>query len=113
MLTTPMVARCHISPSSSSATDTLNFARSLSFSLRTTWRLSLSDCAPSMRSSSVRCAIGTGQIYRQIKRARLSPRSEQLVRRLSSEFRGDLLHAEGLDHIAHFDVAIICDADSA
>src|SRR3954469_22475909 len=53
-----MVARCHRSVSSSSATLTLLCARSLSFRLRTTWRLSLSECAPSMRISSVSEAMG-------------------------------------------------------
>src|SRR5437868_8935378 len=53
-----MVARCHRSVSSSSATPTLKCARSLSFKLRTTWRLSLSECAPSMRISRVSEAIG-------------------------------------------------------
>src|SRR5256885_14523601 len=58
MLTTPTVARCQRSVCSSSATDTLKLPRSLSFKLRTTWRLSLSECAPSMRISSVSEAMG-------------------------------------------------------
>ena len=42
---------------SSSATETLKLVRSRSFRLRTTWRLSLIDCAASMWSSRVRKAI--------------------------------------------------------
>src|SRR5664279_3696549 len=57
MPTTPKVARCQASLGSSSATETLKWARSPSFTLRTTCRLSLSECAPSMRISSERYAI--------------------------------------------------------
>src|SRR5229473_1002548 len=56
-----MVARCHKSVASISATEILKALRRRSFTLRTTWRLSLSECAASMRSSSVRYAIGIGK----------------------------------------------------
>ena len=57
MLTTPMVARFHRPLASISATAMLKWARSRSFKLRTTCRLSLRDCACSMRNSMVRKAI--------------------------------------------------------
>src|SRR3954470_13013301 len=55
-----MVARFHTDcvSGSISATDTLNAARSLSFTERTTCRLSFSDCACSIRISRVSDAMG-------------------------------------------------------
>src|ERR1700722_12634786 len=54
-----MVPRFQRLEGSSSATDTLKDDRNRSFRLRVTWRLSFSDSAISMRSSSVRNAIMT------------------------------------------------------
>src|SRR3954462_875835 len=58
MAHTPRVAVCHVTASSSSATETLKPAFNFSLSDRTTCRRSLSDCACSMRSSRVRLAMG-------------------------------------------------------
>src|SRR5437762_1468762 len=98
MLTTPSVARCQRSLCSSSATETLKLPRSLSFRLRRTWRLSFSECAPSMRSSSVSVAIGTAS-------------GNGLS--CSGQLGSDLLGCEGLDYIANFDVTVTGDADTA
>src|SRR5947208_12936851 len=58
MLTTPIVARCHRSVTSISATDILKLFRRRSFTLRSTWRLSFRECAASILNSNVRYAIG-------------------------------------------------------
>src|ERR1035437_4141098 len=58
MATIPMVADCHVTASSSSATETLKPWRIWSLSERTTCRRSLSDWACSMRISSVNWATG-------------------------------------------------------
>src|SRR5438874_13589916 len=58
MLTTPMVARCHRSVTSISATEMLKLLRRRSFTLRSTWRLSLREWAASILNSKVRYAIG-------------------------------------------------------
>src|SRR5713226_4920575 len=51
IVTIPTTDLCHVSWCSSSATATLKSRRSLSFKLRRTCRLSLSDCASGMCSS--------------------------------------------------------------
>src|SRR6202166_2965109 len=117
MLTTPIVARFHSSAASSSATDTLKLARSRSFKLRTTWRLSLIDCAASMWSSRVRKAImqwsvASGQWPEKL------PFDWPLITDhwalfLSDYFRGNPLGHKGLDHVADFDVAVVGDRDAA
>src|SRR6202051_1909600 len=124
MLATPMVARFQSSAASSSATETLKLVRSRSFKLRTTWRLSLIDCAASMWSSRVRNAMGiqfrvsassfaqsqklpAAQITRNLK---LETGNSKL---LNHCFRGDPLRGECLDHVAGFDIAIVRDRDAA
>jgi len=68
MATMPSVADCQRSVGSISATETLKLERRRSLMLRRTWRRSLSECAPSMRSSSVRWAMGITAIkYSEIK----------------------------------------------
>src|SRR5437660_1538907 len=103
MLTTPRVARCHRSDGSSSATATLNLARRRSLRLRKTCRLSLSECAPSMRSSMVRKPMG-------IKQGNFTDRST--AQGLRHDFSGDALGDEALNHVAHFDVPIIRDGNA-
>src|ERR1035438_9707437 len=69
MATTPRVADCHVTASSSSATETLKPWRIWSLSERTTCRRSLSDRACSMRISSVKWATGMAlkELHRQCK----------------------------------------------
>src|SRR5215469_177374 len=118
ILTIPNVARCHASLGSSSATATLKRVRKPSLTLRTTWRLSLSECAPSIRISSVRCAIMDA--YRYTK-------SRKPVSQYEKPFRNDCLNRCGLgecflghplgdkrfDHVPGLDVTVVGDADSA
>src|SRR5678815_2762195 len=99
MLTTPMVAWFQRLVASSSATETLKLARSRSFKLRTTWRLSFKDCAASMRSSRVRKAIIQCVRWPKVR----------LDERFGSYFFGD----EGFDHVANFDVSVVGDRDTA
>src|ERR1700729_1891895 len=110
-----MVARFQSSAASSSATATLKLVRSRSFILRTACRRSLIDCAASMCSSSVRKAMGIpfsapGSQLSAAARTE-KPRTENSF--LRHNFRCDALGSKGLDHIAGFDVAIICDRDAA
>src|SRR4051812_6561262 len=71
-----MVARFHTDcvSGSISATDTLNAARSLSFTERTTCRLSFSDCACSIRISRVRDAMGKETSMSRGRRHRVAHR---------------------------------------
>src|ERR1700733_13968614 len=62
-VTTPITDRCHTSWCSNSATATLNSLRSLSFKLRSTCLLSLSDCASGMCSSRVSKPTGMSGPY--------------------------------------------------
>src|SRR5208283_1037322 len=95
---------------------TLKWARSRSFRLRTTCRLSLSDCAASMRSSRVRKAIIRSLVVGRSSLAKLQRANDQ--RRTTNDcslrhgFGRDLLGHEGLNHIADFDVAIVGDGDA-
>src|ERR1700674_1060545 len=116
MLTTPKVARFHNPDAPSSATATLKCARSRSFRLRTTCRLSLRDCAASMRSSRVRKAIMRSSVVGLWSLANhfWHGRTTNDERRpLHHSFRCDLLGHEGLDHVADFNVAIVGDGDAA
>src|SRR5437763_16492721 len=108
MLTTPMVARFHSSAASSSATETLKLVRSRSFKLRTTWRLSLIDCAASMWSSRVRKAIirrSQGLGCRSQKNQPLVPDPQPLL--LHHGFCRDPFCGKRFDYIARFDVAVV------
>src|SRR5579862_4843826 len=115
MLTIPIVARCQRPFGSISATDTLKWARSRSLRLRTTWRLSFRECAPSMHSSRVRKAINSS-----LKRCggTMPPqypagRRRYFSRLSGAQFDGDALGGEGFDHIAHLHVTVIRDRDTA
>src|SRR5271169_2159223 len=113
MLTTPSVAWFHNTLASNSATATLKWARSRSFRLRTTWRLSLSDCAASMRSSRVRKAIigsravGPWSLVVGKNAANLvtldwdgqRPTADDQRRFLNHRLRRNFFGHEGLDHI--------------
>src|ERR1700683_5686691 len=110
-----MVARFQRRAEASAATETLRLVRSRSFILRTACRRSLIDCAASICSSRVRKAMG---IPFSAPRSQLSeaartekPSTEHSF--LRHNFRCDPLGSKGLDHIAGFDVAIICDRDAA
>src|ERR1700733_7598551 len=119
MLTTPMVAEFQMLDASSSATETLKLARSRSFTLRSTWRLSLSDCAASMRRSRVRKAImkrslvaGRQQNHTR-KRSGKRPTTKGQRRFLRHRFRSNFRSDKGFDHIAGLDVAVVSDGDAA
>src|ERR1700692_2206459 len=78
-----------------SATATLNLARRRSFRLLTVWRLSLSDCAPSMCSSRVNTpTLGMAAASRH-------------------DLRGDSLGGEGLDDIAGLNVGEVANGQTA
>src|SRR5579872_56388 len=121
MLTTPTVARFHNPLASSSATATLKWARRRSFKLRTTCRLSLSDCAASILSSRVRKAI----IERRRRSAvvgrwqNLAPEvpttddKRPMTISLRHRFSGDFFSGEGFNHVADFDVSVVGDGDAA
>src|ERR1700739_4682971 len=57
-VTTPITDRCQASSKSNSATATLKLARNRSFKLRSTCRLSFSDCASAKCSSNVSSPTG-------------------------------------------------------
>src|SRR5580700_2925447 len=107
MLTTPMVARFHTGLGSSSATETLKLPRSRSFRLRTTCRLSLSDCAASMWSSSVRKAIKGSFRFPVLTLRHWKLETRNWKPALSNHFRGNSLGRESFDHVADLDVSII------
>src|SRR5271166_3429712 len=117
MLTTPNVARCQASLASTSATATLKCARRPSLTLRTTWRLSLSEWAPSMRISSVRYAIIDRPVAQRPENRLLAWRNqfrdEGPVSFLNEGLSRYSLGDEVLDDISHFDVAIVGDRDAA
>src|ERR1700730_2436277 len=117
MLTTPRVARFQRLEESSSAMDTLKLARRRSFRLRTTCRLSLSDCAASMRSSRVRKAIiGSSVVSRRQTHVASRPGGKRQPTNglcLRHGFRCDAFGDEGFDHIADFDVAVVGNRDAA
>src|SRR5271165_5512821 len=116
MLTTPSVARCHASLASISATATLKCARRPSLTLRTTWRLSFSECAPSMRISSVRYAIISRPVAQrpgnQLSWGRNSP-GTTAHSVLYECFGRYALRDEVLDDISDFNVTVIGDRDAA
>src|SRR5579863_3685094 len=116
MLTTPMVARFQSSAASSSATEMLKLARSRSFRLRTTCRLSLSDCAASMCSSMVRKAMGmqfSVPSSQFSETTQLRTENRELRTRLCDYFRRNPLGNERLNHVASLDVTVVCDRDAA
>src|SRR5208283_5583190 len=121
MLTMPNVARCHASLGSISATATLKRVRRPSFTLRTTCRLSFSDCAPSMRISSVRCAIiSASSLSGYTKSRKLAPRCEEHFPGLAAVslclgecYCRHLLDYIRLDDISRLDVTVVCDTDAA
>src|ERR1700733_1622776 len=120
-VTTPITDRCQTSWCSNSATATLNSLRSLSFKLRSTCLLSLSDCASGMCSSRVSKPTGMSGPYFIVTRDRdlPTPSGGELLapgRRsaLSRGFGGRKLgHLEAFQNVADLDVVEVRDADAA
>src|SRR5438445_9897784 len=89
----PITARCQMSLSPTSATETLKRDRSRSVTLRKTWRLSFSDEAPGMYSVSLRTPT-------------------TICDRLG-QARPDRLQLVSFDHVAFLEVGEVLDADTA
>src|ERR1700674_4678106 len=109
-VTIPTPDLCHVSWCSSSATATLKSRRSLSFKLRSTCRLSFSDCASGMCSSRVSRPTGMSGSGGQLGGLFLAGGPAAL----SGGFRGaDLGDAEAFQDIADLHVIEIGDSCSA
>src|SRR2546430_6404480 len=103
-------ALCRVAGYSTSATATLKSRRNLSFKLRSTCRLSFSDCASGMCSSRVSKPTGMSSSGEQLGGLFLAGGRAGL----SGGFCGAHLgNAEAFQYIANFDVVEIGDARAA
>src|SRR5713226_1494574 len=110
IVTIPTTDLCHVSWCSSSATATLKSRRSLSFKLRRTCRLSLSDCASGMCSSRLSRPTGMCDSGGQLGGLFLAGGPAAL----SGGFRSaHLSNAEAFQDIANLHVVEIGDACAA
>src|SRR5438445_12416024 len=104
IVTIPTTDLCHVSRCSSSATATLKSRRNLSFKLRSTCRLSFSDCASGMCSSRVSKPTGMSSSGEQLGGLFLAGGRAGL----SGGFGGaHLAHAEAFQDVADLDVVKI------
>src|SRR5918996_1291672 len=97
----PSVVRCHRSWWSTSATDTLNFARMPAETVFTTWRFSLREPQPGIRRSNVDNA------------ASMRPPFVGGGAMTSLQGPGDLADLERLDDVAFLDVLEVLQTDPA
>src|SRR5258708_1408406 len=114
-----MVARFHKPDESNSAVATLKCARNRSFMLRTTCRLSLRDCACSMRSSRVRNAIipssvvGRSSLAKSLRvRFWRTTNDERPTTDLNHYFCRDFLCHKRFNHVANFYVPVVGNRDA-
>src|SRR5438445_5220392 len=101
IVTIPTTDLCHVSRCSSSATATLKSRRNLSFKLRSTCRLSFSDCASGMCSSRVSKPTGMSSSGEQLGGLFFAGGRAGLSGGFCGAHLGD---AEAFQDIAKFDV---------